>query len=111
MDVFFDQLEQTIRNNPMFLEDKIELAMAQYQPKLDPKREFLNDVFVGKIREISGMFAKIIFSADPNFVGSSSVLFSTIKSNPYINEYADILSKFDQFLAQGVKMDQEMEEQ
>lgn len=93
-----------IESNPRFIDEKIELANTHYQPKLDPSRSFLDDIFVAKLKEISAMFGGIIFNAR-NLQILAPVLFNTIKSDPYVNEYMDILTKFDQFLAEGLKLE------
>ena len=59
-----------IKTNPLFLDDKIDFAMKNYQQKLDPDRHILNDKFIENLREISELFGKVIRSADPNLVAT-----------------------------------------
>ena len=79
------------RNDPLFIDEKINFAMTHYQQKLDPHMNLMNDVFIGKLKEISILFENIISSVDPNFVGSEPVLYSGLIKDPYLNEYVDIL--------------------
>lgn len=59
-----------ISQDPLFIDEKIDYAMRHYQAKLDPRRELLNDLFIGKLKEMSQMFEAIISSADPNLVAT-----------------------------------------
>jgi hypothetical protein len=38
-----------IIENPQFIEDKINFALKNYQTRMDPDRQLLNDVFIAKL--------------------------------------------------------------
>ena len=38
-----------IIENPQFIEDKINFAIKNYQARMDPDRQILNDVFIAKL--------------------------------------------------------------
>jgi CHASE3 domain sensor protein len=42
--------------------------MTHYQSKLDPNRLLLNDVLIGKLKELSVLFEQVISTADHKLV-------------------------------------------
>jgi hypothetical protein len=38
-------------------------------------------------------------------------LFEGLKNDPYLNEYVNVLTRFDQFLAQGQQLDKQLKQE
>ena len=63
---------------------------------MDPGRQFLNEVLIGQLNELSVLFERLINTADPTM---QNVLFDGLRNDPDLNEYMEVLTKFDTFLA------------
>ena len=63
---------------------------------MDPGRQFLNEVLIGQLNELSVLFERLINTADPT---KQNVLFDGLRNDPDLNEYMEVLTKFDTFLA------------